>query len=212
MKALKKSRRKSPAQKAQAMAERIRENEMRKSLVPADRRWAARERRLVLVRESLSRLRRERIEMVRRGEMVIPRELDHRITILEHEERFLEESLPRSLGDIITDEQADEHRLMEHLLECHTAADFLNDCVFRLREIFRRLGVEECNLFRLTDELEKRSAEFAGLICRPEFADLSEYMTTDADLIRDLHTILSRYMGERLKVRGKRVSLLRNEA
>lgn len=152
------------------------------------------------LRLKLDRARAGRAALIAAGKLVEAGRANARVAAIERELADAERYEPRLLGEILDRKTLAESGLSRKLIETHLAADFLADCAFDLRETLGKLGLADCSVFPMLRSIQKQAQAYAGIVCHPEFAGLSDFMCNNERLIDDLHLLCRRYIAERINL------------
>jgi len=157
------------------------------------------DRNLRRLERELALMRQRRADALCRGDyagaMAISSKLNAKETEIEDYHRLYD---PQPLGDIISLKELDRHRINARLIEIHLAADYLADCCMEIRDELKKLGVADCEIYHIADDIGARAQRFANAICHPQFGGLTDFMVNNDELIDELHQASARYMDSRL--------------
>lgn len=160
-----------------------------------------RDPRLERLRDRLKDLQCEKVQWMRSHPLQpVPRKLLVKIAALEEDIKEAEAYEPRRLAEVIDTETLNEKGIAKAMIKMHVAGDYLTETASILRSKLQEIGLADCSIFHLIKGLEQQSARFTAIVCHPEFAGLSDFITTDEDLLDDLDIIVSRYLDENLKI------------
>lgn len=157
-------------------------------------------RRIEKLKAKLEQARLKQLALVNRGKLIEAGRLNPGIEQIRQQIQEAEKYEPQQLGKLIDAETLRESGLSKKLVEVHLAADFLADCAMDVRETLGKLGFSGCSIFPLLKDIETRAQEFASIVCHPEFAGLSDFMTTNERFIDDMHIISRRYISDHLNI------------
>lgn len=172
---------------------------MRTEKLPDPKTIMPRNPRVEKLREKLQELRAESIRWMRAHPMLsMPRKYAVKIAVLEAEIQEAEAYEPRKLHEVIDMETLDRHGIGKAMVKMHIAGDYLTETASVLRQKLDSIGLADCSIFHLVKGIEQQSARFTAIVCHPEFAGLSDFISTDERLLDDLDIIVSKYLDEHL--------------
>lgn len=159
------------------------------------------DRNLRRLERELRFMRERRAHALRLGDyaaaMDISTKLKAKETEIEDYHRLYD---PQPLGGIISLAELDRHRINSKLIELHLAADYLADCGMDLKDELGKLGIADCEVYHIVDDIRIRAQRFANVICAPEFSGLVDFMTRNDELIDALHRESRRYIDMKLNL------------
>ena len=155
--------------------------------------------RLERLKQQRSEMRSAFVEMVRINNLRQASEMERKLRLIEERIKEQEEYEPKRLSDQMPPEKLAESGLLETIIKTHMAADFLCDTAFAMRRQLDEMGFADCSLFPILKRMEDLSSEYAAIICHPAFAGLTEFQTTNEELISALHKKCEAYMKRHLK-------------
>lgn len=155
--------------------------------------------KLKRLKERLSDLEAQRYQNIKNGRYVMPA-LDKKIALVKAAIEDEEAYLPKKISDLIPEEVLKSENFNTKLIKVHIAADYLCDCAMESREVFEKLGLEEHYLLPLVRDIEKKAADYAAIVCHPQYVGLSEFMTTNEQLIDAMHGEVNNYIHKKLKI------------
>lgn len=174
---------------------------MRMEKLPDCTQVLPRNTRLDRLRQRLRDMKGEKIQWMRSHPMLpVPRKVLAKIATLEDEIKEAEAYEPRKLSEMIDPDTLDEKGLAQAMVKMHVAGDYLAETSSVLRDKLQELGLGDCSIFHLVKGIEEQSQRFADIVCHPEFAGLSDFISTDERLLDDLDIIVSRYLDRNLKI------------
>lgn len=160
---------------------------------------AENDRNLRRLERELRFMREQRAQALRRNDyaaaMSISTRLKAKETEIEDYHRLYD---PQPLGDIISLAELDRHRINSKLIELHLAADYLADCGMDLKDELGKLGIADCEVYHIIEDIRERAQRFANIICTPEFRGLVEFMVNNDELINTLHRESQSYIDAKL--------------
>lgn len=157
-------------------------------------------KRIDRLKENLAKVGSQQMALYRSGQLMKGQRLDAKVKELESLIKEAEAYEPRKLSELIDKETLKEHRLAEQMVKLHLVADFLCDCGFDLRESLNKLGLADCSLFPLVDEITKKASAFASLVCHPEFAGLQDFIINNEEYIEASHKLTEEYINKHLVI------------
>lgn len=138
------------------------------------------------------------MDLYRRGQMIEGQKLFRQISTLQEEIKALDEYEPHRLSEMIDQETLKKHRIAEKIVAMHMASDFLADCSMDLREALGKVGLADCSLFPMVNDIFRKSQDFASFVCKAEFAGLRDFIVDNDEYIDAMHEVTDGYMGEHL--------------
>lgn len=157
-------------------------------------------KKLERLKSKLEKAVAERAGLIRGGKLIEAGRATSRITALERAIEDARRYEPQQLGKLLPAETLRSSGLSKKLIEVHLAADYLADCAFDVRETLESLGFADCSIFPMLKAIQDRAQEFANIVCHPDFAGLSDFMTTNERFIDDMHLISRRYIADKLLI------------
>lgn len=155
-------------------------------------------RRIDKLKEKLDKAMARQSALTRSGKLVESLRMNAVISAIEEEIAEARKYEPQQLGKLLDRETLRRMEIGAKLVEVHLAADYLADCAFDIRETLDKLGLADCSIFPMLRSIQRQAQEFADIVCHPEFAGLSDFMTTNDRFIDDMHLIARRYISEKL--------------
>lgn len=174
---------------------------MRTEKLPDPKSVMPRSGRLERLRERLRDERAKQMQWRRAHPMLQPTQtMRAKIAALEDEIKEAEAYEPRKLAEMIDSATLDRSGVAKDMVKMHIAADYLTETAMALRENLEKLGFEDCSIFHLAKGIEEQAARFANIVCHPEFAGLSDFMSTNEKLIDALDFVVLNYLDEHLEI------------
>lgn len=153
--------------------------------------------RLERYKQRLANLEYRRNQSMRQGKYMQMQSLNNEIENVRKLIADAEEYSARPMKELFTREQIHESGMIPMLMECYLASDFLNDCVFELKQILKKLGVHAVTIVPEIEEIIKKSESFASSLCAIN-KEFSDFMTDNDTLIEALHKKTLSYIKQRM--------------
>lgn len=157
-------------------------------------------KRVDRLRAKLDAALARRAEFIAKGRIIEAGQMTTRINILQDDIKEAERYEPQQLGKLISRETLQKSGLAKKLIKTHLAADYLADCAFDARETLEKLGLAGCSIFPPLQAIQKQATAYAGVVCHPDFAGLSDFMINDEQFIDDMHGTCDKYIEGKLNL------------
>lgn len=107
---------------------------------------------------------------------------------------------PMPLSKLLSREEFNREGFCEEIIKIHMAADFLTDVAMAFRCHLEKKGLVGASLFPEIKKLEDIAAHLAAVVCKPEYGQLSDFMTTNDSLIDGMHKLCDDYLAKHLNI------------
>lgn len=158
--------------------------------------------RLERHKEKLAALEAKRNQMMRQGRYPQMQELEEDLKEIRKLIAEAEEYEAKPIKELLTMDEIHASGIMPLIMECHLAADYLNDCAYMLKERIRSLGFNAVSLVPEMKEILKKSEAFASILCKKN-KQLSDMLIDNDTLLSALHKKTLSYIEQRMKHYGK---------
>lgn len=154
--------------------------------------------RIERYKDEIRKIEAKQRECVRRCDLLGLQKLNEDLAEAKQKLADAEEYAAKPLTEFLSREEIQKSNIIPILLECHMAADFLNDCAFLLSKSIEKLGLQPVSILPDLKEILKKSNMFASILCT-KGEDLSAILTDNDTLIAALHKKTLSYVEQRMK-------------
>lgn len=152
------------------------------------------------LKKRLAQLEAERMSAIRNQQLMRLPGIDNKIAVVKESIAEAMEYEPQAIHKLIPEETLKEMQFAEKVIKTHIAADYLTDCAMDLRTTLDKMGLKGCSLFPLIRNIEKLAADYAAIVCHPDFAGLQEFMVTNETLIDEMHGAVNNYIHKKKRL------------
>ncbi len=153
--------------------------------------------RLERYRLRLEELEAKRNQFMRQGKYMQMQKLDAELTEVRKLIEEAEKYSPKPIRELVSMDKIQQSGLIPALIECHLAADYLNDCCYTVNDIIKGMGFSPASIIPDLKEIISKSNVFASLLCdRSE--QLGDLLVRNDTLIAALHKKTLGHISQRL--------------
>ena len=116
---------------------------------------------------------------------------------IEEIRKLIEESEPKPVNELFTQEQIQNAGLIPAVLEVHLAADYLAACCCTVEDIVGKLGCQAVTVVPELKEILKRANEFCNYLYEKD-SELESLIRDDETLMEALHKKTMKYIEQRV--------------
>lgn len=152
--------------------------------------------KLERLKEKLLGLERRRIQYMRAGKLDLAAKLDRELNDVREGIAEAERYMPAPMQELFAKDGIDTNDIVNKLIECHLAADFLTAAMYSAYDHIKSLGYNPVSLFPEMKEIIKKSEDFASFLCTrsPEYAEL---VCNNETLVEAIHKKIQTYIQRR---------------
>lgn len=153
----------------------------------------------------LCELESRRNAMMRNGQYMQSVKLNNEIEQVRALIKEAKEYEAKPLREFITSEQAAQSGIIDAILECHLAIDYLADCAYVVKDIMEELGLEAKSLLPEIKSIIKQANALSDTLCM-KGPDFEKLLTENSTLIEALRKKTRSYITQRQRRKSTRKS------